>query len=386
MAALDICNYIINGFDNNEHTLGIFLDLSKAFDTVDHTILLYKLYNYGIRGIAHNWFRNYLSNRKQYVRINNCSSSLGDISCGVPQGSILGPLLFLLYINDLPNCSNNLHFCLFADDTSILFKTNDPQNAIPSVNRELVIVCNWFKANKLSLNVKKTNFILFHQLYNKFPDLKICIDGQLVSQTNSVKFLGLNLDPNLNWKNHVNTLCNKIAQTIGILFKIRCFVPQRILINLYHSLILSQLSYCNIVWGNTHPTYLNRLYVLQKKAIRLITSSDYLAHTSPLLKDYKILSLFDIYSFQLGVFMYKICNNLLPPFLCNKFSYNSDIHDHFTRQSKNLHFKSVRCNIQKKSFIHTGTHLWNNLDPTLKDAPSISYFSCKLKTFLLSKY
>ena len=124
MASLDLINYILTGLDQKECTLGVFVDLSKAFDTVDHNILLNKLRYYGIRGVAYNWFLSYLTKRKQLVCVNNCSSSFQDISYGVPQGSILGPLLFLLYINDISSCSNKLKFILFADDTSILFKTN----------------------------------------------------------------------------------------------------------------------------------------------------------------------------------------------------------------------------------------------------------------------
>lgn len=386
MAALDISNFISKGFDNNEYTLGIFLDLSKAFDTVDHNILLSKLFHYGIRGVAHDWFLDYLSNRKQLVIFNDCSSLLRDISCGVPQGSILGPLLFILYINDLPLCSKKLSFSLFADDTSILYKTNKPHSSISLINHELTHVSDWFKSNKLSLNVKKTNFMLFYQLHNKFKNLKICIDDTFVTQTHSVKFLGLNLDPQLNWKLHINSVCNKTAKIIGVLYKISHFVPKNVLITLYHSLIYSHLSYCNIVWGNTHPTYLNRLFILQKKAIRIITLSDYRAHTSHLFKDLKILTLSDIHRFQLGIFMYKVNNNLLPSLLCRHFSLNSDIHDHFTRHSSNLHLYSIRSNIQKKSFSFSGTQLWNYLDNTVKNVPSLAIFSKNLKHLLLSNY
>ena len=146
MATLDLINYITTGFDNNESTLGVFVDLSKAFDTVNHSILSRKLTHYGIRGVANDWFVSYLSNRKQLVCINNCSSSFKDISCSVPQGSILGPLLFLIYINDLPLYFTKLKFVLFADDTIILLRTTDPTFNAFIVSAELSRVCHWFKA------------------------------------------------------------------------------------------------------------------------------------------------------------------------------------------------------------------------------------------------
>ena len=314
MATLDLLNYVTTGLDNNESTMGVFVDLSKAFDTVDHSILSRKLTHYGIRGIAHDWFVSYLSNRKQLVCINNCSSTFKDISCGVPQGSILGPLLFLIYINDLPLFFNKLKFVLFADDTSILFRTTDPTFHVSIVNAELSRVCHWFKANKLSLNVKKTHFMLFQSCRKKAPDLSICIDGSIINQSDSVKFLGLLIDPQLTWKHHIDLLCNKISKTIGVLYKIKHLVPRRVLISLYNSLILPNLSYCNVAWGNTFQSYLNRLYILQKRVVRLITSSHYRASTAVLFKELNILIVFDIYEHQMGIFMFKISRQFLPTF------------------------------------------------------------------------
>ena len=143
MASLDVSQYIINGFNSKEYSLGVFLDLSKAFDTVNHHILFSKSYHYGIREVAYNWFMNYLSNRRQLVHIDNHFSSFSKVTCGVPQGSILGPLLFTLYINDIVNCSSSLYFTLFADDTSILYKHKDIYHAASTINLELAHVSTW---------------------------------------------------------------------------------------------------------------------------------------------------------------------------------------------------------------------------------------------------
>lgn len=161
MAIMDMYDKISAASDRNEFSIGIFIDLSKAFDTLDHVILIKKLEYYGLRGVTLKWFQNYLLNRQQYVFLNESSSSLRVINCGVPQGSVLGPLLFILYINDIVNCSNILKFILFADDTNIFHSDTNVFQLMTTINCELLKLSKWFKANKLSLNVKKTNYILF---------------------------------------------------------------------------------------------------------------------------------------------------------------------------------------------------------------------------------
>ena len=181
---------IMNSLDNKKFGCAIFLDVQKAFDTVNHQILLDKLEHYGIRGIALAWLRSYLSNRSQYVSLNGCSSNHLNIICGVPQGSVLGPLLFLIYINDLPNSSSKLSIYLFADDTNIYFESQSLINLQKVVNRELKHVKKWLDANELALNVDKTNFVIFPQ--NSLNDTVIIKNGnQYVKQAKYVKFLDL---------------------------------------------------------------------------------------------------------------------------------------------------------------------------------------------------
>ena len=249
MALLIMLENIRNALDNGECAIGIFLDFKKAFDTVNHDILLNKLFNYGIRGIALEWFKSYLSNRYQIVKYNNHESDPLKILCGVPQGSILGPLLFLVYINDLPMVSSLFMPILFADDTN-LFCTNDKLDALVNdINVELVKIFTWVRVNKLSLNIEKTNFMLFTPKgFSRNID-HINIDGQRIEEVRHTKFLGVILDNKLNWHAHCEYICGKMSKGIGIIIKARKVFNEATLLSLYNSLILPYLSYCIHVWG-----------------------------------------------------------------------------------------------------------------------------------------
>ncbi len=223
MALQDMYNKISQAVDDREFAIGIFVDLSKAFDTINHEILFRKLEHYGVRGIALQWFMDYLSNRKQYVYFNNVSSSLKNITCGVPQGSVLGPLLFIIYINDIVNCSNLLYFILFADDTNIFYSCKSHNDLMKIVNEELLKLSEWFRANKLSLNVKKTNYIIFGNRSKACFDLNfhITIDNICLERVINTKFLGVFVDEDLNWKYHISQISLKISRNIGVLNKIK---------------------------------------------------------------------------------------------------------------------------------------------------------------------
>ena len=239
MAVLELVDQIFQAFENNDFTIGIFIDLKKVFDTVDHQILLGKLEFYGIRGIPLTWIKSYLSNRQQFVNINNCKSSYKKINCGVPQVSVLGPLLFLIYINDIFNCSNHLAFILFADDTNIFAKHKDIKHDM--INIELKHVASWLAANKLTLHTaNKAKFILFHPTRKKINlhDINLHIDGINSDRVEHTKLLGIVIHQNLSWIPHIQTIRTKISKAIGGINKSPQFFDCHTLRVLNNSLIL----------------------------------------------------------------------------------------------------------------------------------------------------
>ena len=265
LALLFLVDKISDALEKGEYVLGLFLDFSKAFDTVNHQILFKKLEYYGVRGTALSLFKSYLENRTQYVEFNGVQSEKECIKCGVPQGSILGPLLFLIYINDLALVSDKLFSLLFADDSNMFITGDDPNLLIRTMNSEIKSVVDWLRVNKLSLNLKKTHYIIFQRPRVHFKvDVELTIDGVKIDMKENTKFLGVIIDNKLSFQQHIKYIKGKVSRGLGILLKCRRFFDQNTLVTLYNSFVYPYLNYCISVWGSTCDTYVDSLVKLQK--------------------------------------------------------------------------------------------------------------------------
>ena len=382
-----LINNISTSIDRKEITAGVFLDLSKAFDTLNHEILFAKSEHYGIRGIALQWIKSYFSDRKQFVQFNETSSFKQTTRCGVPQGSILGPLLFLLYINDLPNAARMAETLLFADDTSIFYSHSDPKHLISVLNTELTEIDNWMKSNKLSVNIKKTSYIIFKSRQKKISvNLPaIVFDNQHLKQEQVIKFLGIYIDENHTWKPHINYVCKKISKSIGIIYRSRFELSTNAKLSLYYTLIYPYLTYCNIVWSSTYVSSLNRILLLQKRAVRAITNSDYRAHSTPLFLDLKILDIYKLNTFHIAKFMFMYHHNLLPQFFLNLFFTSYHVHNYNTRNVTNYRSHPCRTNVKKFTILYLGPKIWNSLPSSVVNPVSLISFRKKLLRFLLKE-
>ena len=267
LAALELVDRITVEMDKMNTPVSIFLDLSKAFDTLNHDILLHKLNYYGVSGSAHKLMTSYITDRKQFVELEDTRSDTLPIETGVPQGSILGPLLFLIYINDIEFASNIFKFIIYADDTNLttsieLIAKRNPDSDISNVlNNELANINDWLCCNKLSLNVKKSKYIIFHMPQKKINPLLLVINGTIIERVSNFDFLGLTLNEHLDWKPHIDKISNKISRSIGILNRHKHFIPLHSKLHIYSSLILSYLNYGILSWGYR----CERIVKLQKK-------------------------------------------------------------------------------------------------------------------------
>ena len=283
LALNEMVNIILNALDNKMFSLGVFIDLKKAFDTVDHRLLVEKFKYYGIRGVASQFLESYLSNRLQFVQFKDGKSSKPNILCGVPQGSILGPLLFILYINDMFKVSDLLHFIIFADDTNIFYLDKDPVRLVNTINNELNKLTQWFKVNKLSLNVKKSNYMLFSN--RKVELIPVKLNSIELERVTFTKFLGVIIDDKFSWIEHIKVIKTKVSKAVGAMFRVRDKIDETALLMIYNTLLLSHLQYCCELWGNTYGCRINDLIVLQKRAVRLIDKATFRAHTSKFLRN-----------------------------------------------------------------------------------------------------
>ena len=300
-ALLNAQNKILQSINNKKIALLLLLDYSKAFDVIEHPIMMKKLEHYGITGVALKWFESYLSGRKQFVTIEGTDSRPIPIQYGVPQGSILGPLLFIIYINDLPNISKLAEFILYADDANIIITGTSIEEIQSKLDNLTSLLIKWVDSNGLALNLKKTHYMIFsNQRSAAMSDLKVQIAGVTIDRVTEARFLGVIIDEKLSWKKHIQAVKVKMNRYLGIMHKIKRFLPITARLQIYQSFVQSHINFCSLVWGFTSKSHIDSLFTKQKQGVRIVmpghvnyhyNEGQLPAHTRESFKEYGILTI-----------------------------------------------------------------------------------------------
>ena len=377
-AISNIYEKLIKNSDAGMYNCCIFLYLTKAFDTVNHDVLLHKMENFcGFRGLALKQIQSYLSNRKQYTKMKNCKFDLTKIEYGVPQGSSLGPLLFLLYVNDLPLASQ-FDTILFANDTVLAMSDNNLFKLQNRVNTELRKIDFWMKKNKLQLNYFKTHYLVLDKQLNCscLTNFLISLNSIDIKQIKSIKYLGIYIDENLNWSCHIQHLSLQLARYSGLLYRIRSFLDWNTLCMLYYSLTHSRIQYGIVAWGTANKTLMQELNVKLNNIVCTITYSSKYCPVTSLYKNLIFFKLDDIYLLERAEFMYHLHHKKFKTALNDCFVDITKIHSHNTRTKVSLvYFKPrVQTSAGKKSLTYRGFDLWGKIEPDVKE---LSWLSIK---------
>jgi Reverse transcriptase (RNA-dependent DNA polymerase) len=382
---LKLVNHVTKELNKKNFTVAIFLDLKKAFDVVPHKILLKKLEKMGITGVSLRWFTNYLKGRSQQVEVDGVLSDIEYITISVLQGSILGPILFLCFINDLTNCTDLLTL-LFADDTAGVTSGPELKPLIAKANLELQKLSTWFRANKMAVNVSKTKYIVFKPknkkvvigknegvLFNnndingptdnsKIFELDRIFNDNPNPQDRSFKLLGVYLDENLSFDQHCNHVCNKLARSTYIICKIKNQLPKKSLRTLYFALFHSHLLYCLPIYSCTSMKNLNRITIMQKKVIRAISNEKYNAHTKPLFNMLNILPFDKLITLTKSTLTHSVIHKYGPAALHDQWTFNADRNRNLElRNEHDLYIPMATSEQVKKLPFFSFANSWNNL-------------------------
>ena len=389
-ALVNMIDLWLNAIDNGKMAGVVLVDFKKAFDLVDHQILINKMEIYGIKDEALMWFDSYLTNRKQLVSVHNNMSDFKQISCGIPQGSILGPLLFLLFINDLPLYTDKVSTDLYADDTTLY----NVQDSIEQIENNLQSALNslhiWCKNNGMILNSSKTKVMLVTTKQKRqglnTDNLDLNFNNESLNMISNDKILGVYVDNNLTWTDHIKHLTKKIASNIWLLSKIKKFLPQAHRVQFYKSYIQPHIDFCNIVWGSSSESNKLKILKLQKRACRIILDYN-VADFTDAMKSLKIMTIYDRLYLRKAKVMFKVYNNTTPGYISENFKLRNDVNT-----SIHLRSSSAGCFIPPKpkteyfkhSLRYSGCLVWNSLPVEVKNAPTIDTFHNRCLKWLVN--
>lgn len=377
-ACIDLVTTIRSHIDKKDIALGVFIDLKKAFDTVSHSLLLKKLEHIGIIGPALKILKSYLENRYQIVKIGNYESSSEPVTCGVPQGSILGPLLFLVYVNNLHQAELQGNLTLYADDTCLFYFGKNIETIMHQAQHDMKVLETWFQYNLLTINTSKSSYVIFkakNKIVAQHPDLTI--NGIALHERQQEKYLGLTLDNKLTWRAHIQQITKKLSSLVGSLYNIARCIPRKARLLIYNSLVKPHLLYLIELWGCAAKTNLNHIQALQNKLVKILHHYHYLTSSRTIYKETKLMNIKQLHTYNTCILIYKIIHKLIHSDIT--FTLKSQINKYASRRHTHLAIPRVRTKYGKNNLTFVGAQLYNKLPKTVRDATSLRIFKKRLR-------
>lgn len=338
-----------------------------------------------MKGTSLNWFISYLSNRKQQTSFKGHKSDRIENNLGVPQGSVLGPLLFSLYINDVTTVINHASVNLFADDTLLTTSADNIDDAITKLNEDLINLSQWLKYNKLKLNIDKTKYMIIGNKKLATPS-KVKIDGLCIEEVSTYKYLGVVLDNKMTFKHNLDYVAKKIAKKVGFLGRLSNKLTSSSILTIYKTIIAPHIDYCSTMLFMNTDSDLKKLQRLQNKAMRIILKCNKTTHINIMLDTLQFQSVKQRIYFNTLQMIYKIRNNMLPSYLGNLVAYNSDVHDRCLRRRSWFNIPFMKKAKSQRSVFHKGLNLFNGLPEELRKSRNICDFKRKCSNYLKKEY
>lgn len=379
IANINFLQTIYSSLDENKITSAVFIDLSKAFDTVNRRLLIDKICALNISNDAIKLIASFLSERQQYTAIGDNRSSLEPSLCGVPQGSKLASLFFLIFVNDAFQCDLHGKMQLYADDVVISYSSNTLHELKNNMQHDLDTLETYFSKNLLSINTKKTKFIIFGKANNINEEIVLNHKGSTINKVDEITYLGLKINNKLNWVSHIDYLKNKIIPLVGALKRLKYHLPRKALIQIYFAHIYSRFNYLPVIWSYAPKYKIHQIKVLQNKTMKILMNKPTLT-SSHLLYNKHFLSLENIIKYNKILIIHKIKNNLIRHNI--SLNTNSDIHRYNTRISKHIHREIIRTSNGKKAPLFQSIELYNEIPNNLKNTRNIINFKSLLREYI----